>query len=143
RSSQASFVIFLAGSVLCVGAGFLAALLTSAALSRRVAHLAENGDRLARGESIKAVPKGEDEIAQLHKRFRDASQLLRRRDQELRQANRELEAFSYSVSHDLRAPLRAIDGFGRIVAERSTDRLDEVGSDALCRVRSGAAKMGR
>ena len=64
------------------------------------------------------------------------------RTRELSQANQELEAFAYSVSHDLRAPLRAIDGFSKVLAERYAATLDEAGQGYLERVRKAANRMG-
>ena len=64
------------------------------------------------------------------------------RTRELSQANQELEAFAYSVSHDLRAPLRSIDGFSRVLIERYENQLDEGGRDYLRRVRKAALRMG-
>lgn len=68
---------------------------------------------------------------------------LEQRSVELELANKELEAFSYSVSHDLRAPLRAIDGFSRILLEDHSDKLDEDGNRALEVVRKNARNMGQ
>ncbi|HEX6928336.1 MAG TPA: ATP-binding protein [Gammaproteobacteria bacterium] len=65
------------------------------------------------------------------------------RTEELERANNELEAFSYSVSHDLRAPLRAIDGFSQALMEDYAARLDENGKGYLNRVRNAAQRMGR
>jgi len=61
---------------------------------------------------------------------------------ELAAANRELESFSYSVSHDLRAPLRSIDGFAQALTEDYDARLDDMGRDYLGRIRRAAQRMG-
>jgi signal transduction histidine kinase len=65
------------------------------------------------------------------------------RTAELKQANGELEAFSYSVSHDLRAPLRAVDGFARLMEEDYAARLDDEGRRMLGVIRAQALRMGR
>ncbi len=57
-------------------------------------------------------------------------------------SNRELEAFSYSVAHDLRSPLRSVDGFSEILEEEYADRLDETGRDYIGRIRRSAQRMG-
>ena len=71
-----------------------------------------------------------------------ASKDLQDANRELEGANKELEAFSYSVSHDLRAPLRTIDGFSQILLEDYADELDEEGEDYLGRVRAASQHMG-
>jgi light-regulated signal transduction histidine kinase (bacteriophytochrome) len=65
------------------------------------------------------------------------------RTEQLVAANKELEAFSYSVSHDLRAPLRAIDGFSRILQEDYHDRLDDEGRRVLDVIRNSSQEMAR
>jgi PAS domain S-box-containing protein len=67
---------------------------------------------------------------------------LERRVAELAAVNREIEAFSYSVSHDLRAPLRSIDGFSQALLEECGDALTGDGRDYLRRVRTATQRMG-
>jgi light-regulated signal transduction histidine kinase (bacteriophytochrome) len=66
---------------------------------------------------------------------------VQRRAADLDVANKELEAFSYSVSHDLRAPLRHIDGFSSILEQAYADKLDERGRQYLMYLREGSQKM--
>ena len=66
---------------------------------------------------------------------------MKERTRELEEANREMEAFSYSVSHDLRAPLRAMDGFSRILLEDHAKQLDAEGKRLLGVVRTNTVQM--
>ncbi len=84
--------------------------------------------------------RAEDEIRSLNQ---DLDRRVTRRTAELETANQELEAFSYSVSHDLRAPLRAIGGYARILAEDYAPRLDAEGQRYLDLVRHSATAMER
>jgi len=80
----------------------------------------------------------EQEIRNLNK---ELSKRVQERTAELAAANKELEAFAYSVSHDLRAPLRTIDGFSQALLEDYTDVIDETGKDYLRRLRTAANRM--
>jgi signal transduction histidine kinase len=68
---------------------------------------------------------------------------LEERVGELTELTQELEAFTYSVSHDLRAPLRHIDGFSKILLDETADHLNPAGKRAMDRIRFGAQQMGR
>jgi light-regulated signal transduction histidine kinase (bacteriophytochrome) len=73
---------------------------------------------------------------------KQAEDQLKRKALELEAINKELAAFSYSVSHDLRAPLRAINGFSSALAEDYADVIDESGKNYLQRICAGADRMG-
>lgn len=74
--------------------------------------------------------------------YNELDERVKARTRELEAANRELESFAYSVSHDLRTPLRAIDGFSQALLEEYDDKLDEQGKDYLNRLRAGSQRMG-
>ncbi len=88
-----------------------------------------------------------DRLARSYNELQNEEQRLRQMVEErtlkLQQSNQELEAFSYSVSHDLRAPLRAIDGFCQALLEDYYGKLDETGRGYLARVRHASQRMAR
>jgi PAS domain S-box-containing protein len=95
--------------------------------------------RLVQIEDVTERLRAEAEVLALN---RTLEARVEARTRELTRANEELESFAYSVSHDLRAPLRAIDGFSRLLTERYGDRIDPEGREYLLRVRNAAGRMG-
>lgn len=85
------------------------------------------------------------DLSELRKRDRSIQALHERaiRNAKLKQVNKELEAFSFSVSHDLRSPLRVVDGFSLVLLEDYGPQLDDYGKDCLTRVRAAAQRMGQ
>ncbi|RBA23835.1 sensor histidine kinase [Herminiimonas fonticola] len=77
------------------------------------------------------------------KHRKDAQRSIERTAAQLELTNKELESFSYSVSHDLRSPLRAIDGYSRMFEEDFADRLDDEGRRLLSVIRVSSKKMGQ
>ena len=85
------------------------------------------------------------DLSDLRERDRSIENLTQRmaRDAKLEEVNKELEAFSFSVSHDLRAPLRVVDGFSQVLREDYSDKLDDYGRDCISRIRTAAQRMGQ
>ena len=74
---------------------------------------------------------------------RELERRIFERTAQLESANKELEAFAYSVSHDLRAPLRGIDGFCQVLFDEYKGNMDEAGKNYLMRIRAAAQRMGQ
>jgi signal transduction histidine kinase len=135
--------------------GLAAAFALSRSITRPLHSLTEAALAISSGEYSRQVRiGGKDELGKLAGAFntmavqvRDSQRALEQRVQErtlqLEVANKELESFSYSVSHDLRAPLRAIDGFSRILKEDYAEPLPQEAQRYLELIRSNAKQMGR
>jgi PAS domain S-box-containing protein len=89
---------------------------------------------------ITELKVAEDKIVELN---RDLERRVEERTAQLEAVNKELESFSYSISHDLRTPLRAIDGFSHILLEDYAGKLDEEGKRLLNVVRDNTHRMGQ
>lgn len=110
---------------------------------RVVPHHAESGEIMgcyAILTDITERKRNETALQQAHDHLEEK---VRQRTEELAMLNRELEAYSYSVSHDLRAPLRAIDGFSHLLAEQLHGRLDAEAENYIGKIRSSVDRMFR
>lgn len=94
-------------------------------------------------ELSKANEKISANSAEIQELNRTLDQRVQQRTAELQSINHELEAFSYSVSHDLRAPLRTVDGFSLALEEDYSQVLDETGRDFIRRIRGSVQRMGQ
>jgi PAS domain S-box-containing protein len=94
------------------------------------------------GTLVSSAIRDITERKRTHDSIRQLNQELEVRNAELGAMNKELESFSYSVSHDLRAPLRAIDGFSLALIEEFRDKLGPEGQSHLARVRAATVRMG-
>ena len=140
----------------------LIALALQRTITDPIAKMAKVASDIAQSKdySVRAQEGNKDEVGQLIAAFNSMLDAVEQRDNQLREhkakleskveerteklksANQELEAFSYSVSHDLRAPLRAIDGFSQALQEEYADQLDDLGASYLDRVRLASQRMG-
>ncbi|MCG2580975.1 MAG: ATP-binding protein [Marinobacter sp.] len=148
------------GSAILLALVFLA-LRLQRIVSGPILTLSATAERIAMNHdySIRAPVSGTDELGRLGSTFNEMIgtiqqqnfRILESRDNlervvdartsELSMANRELEAFSYSVSHDLRQPLRAIEGFAQALEEDCAEQLDDTGKDYLRRIRAASVRM--
>lgn len=132
-------------------AAFILAILLARTISGPVLTLQAGAERFGRGELTLRLPENsQDELGLLGHALNQMAIGLSEKETQLREytkqleiANQELEAFSYSVSHDLRAPLRAIDGFARILSEDHAAHLSSEAQRYLRLVRANAHQMGR
>jgi len=108
----------------------------------------KNGEEIDVAVTISPVRDAMGHIVGISKVARDiteqrrAEQALARAKEAAEAASRELEAFSYSVAHDLRAPLRGMNGFAQVLLEDYADKFDAEGRDCLDEICSNARKMG-
>ncbi|MDO8473806.1 MAG: ATP-binding protein, partial [Dehalococcoidia bacterium] len=149
----------IALAITIVSGAFLAFVATSALVIRPVRRLVGATRRLAEGdmEARSGMSKDRGELGQLARAFDEMGEALKQKQAEtgrlnaelgkyvshLESANKELEAFSYSVSHDLRAPLRAMSGFSQVMLDDYSDKLDEEGKRYLGIIANNAQKMGQ
>ncbi len=134
-----------------IAAGRPAAVLQAAAAEGRYEEenwrVRKDGSRFWADVVVSAIRDDQGRLVGFAKVTRDlterkrSAEELQRYARQLEAANRELEAFSYSVSHDLRAPLRTMDGFSQALLEDYADRLDDPGRDFLERIRSASQRM--
>jgi signal transduction histidine kinase len=113
-------------------------------LERRVLRLRDGAERVASGSLDHRIGiQGNDELAELGSAFDRMTARLQRSYTAVESSNRELEAFSYAVSHDLRAPLRSVAGFSQAVLEDYGPQLDEKGRQYLEMAAESAREMGQ
>lgn len=154
RISQAQrrvVMVFLAGLMLIAATTGGAAWLIHRGVLAPIRRLEQATREVAAGNwSFKLDIGGEDEIGDMSRNFdamtgalRSSFAQIERSNQELAALNKEIEAFSYSVSHDLRAPLRSMDGFSQALMEDYGEVLDEEARDYLRRIRAASQRMGR
>lgn len=98
-------------------------------------------------QDITELKKAENDLrrltVELERRVEERTKELRKTVEDLADANRDIETFTYSVAHDLRAPLRLIDAFSMALERTQKDRLDPEGRDNLTRIRKAATRMGQ
>jgi len=126
-----------------LGTGLFAAFLFSWSVAGRLTTLTTASRRISRGEVIPAPEAGRDEVSSLAWTLHSASLKINEQMQGLEALNRDLESFSYSVSNDLRSPLRHIHGFSKILQSDFAAELPDEAKRYLSRIEKGAERMGQ
>ncbi len=101
----------------------------------------DQGEGVGMWAIIRDITERKRDAEELHRHREHLEELVAQRTEALESANRELEAFAYSVSHDLRTPLRGIDGFSQALLEDYGELIDAQGKNYLLRIRNGAQFM--
>jgi signal transduction histidine kinase len=150
-AQQKVVAVIVAGLALIALTTACAAWFVNRDVLRPIRRLQEAMSEVAAGNwGYQLDHRGDDEIAEMSRNFVAMTQSLRgsfvqieRSNHELAALNKEIEAFSYSVSHDLRSPLRSMDGFSLALLEDYGDKLDDEAKDYLNRIRASSQRMGR
>lgn len=150
RAENGARAVELWISVACLVAVLAISLALSRGVLRAMAELTEGFQRFGDGDFGHPIPVvrrdelGEvaDHANQMAAHLERAGRERERAEAALRISNKELEAFSYSVAHDLRAPLRGINGFSRALLEDCGETLDGEAKEYLHRIANGAQRMG-
>ncbi|HEX8616922.1 MAG TPA: ATP-binding protein [Thermoanaerobaculia bacterium] len=143
RARSRSTAALITGFSVNLGLAVALALYFTRNIARRLAVIVDNTARLQRDEPLNAPLHGHDELALLDRRFHRMAATLAKNRRELLETNEELESFSYSVSHDLRAPLRAINGYAQMLEEDYALQLEGEGTRFLGVIRKEAQRLGR
>jgi signal transduction histidine kinase len=136
-------LVILALAVLLALVLALSYLVVSRQVARPLTRLAGTADRVAHGDLAAAFDPwpAADEVGDLARSLQAMLVTLRDRTDALERKTKELEAFTYSVAHDLKGPLREIEGFSSLVEQRHADGLDPTGRRYLATIRASALRM--
>jgi signal transduction histidine kinase len=142
-------IIFMSGALFVLG--LLFAFVLSRSITKPIVALQRAATEVAKGNlTYKIEFKGKDEISMLAQSFNQMAASISNRieekersAQQLLTVNKEIKAFSYSISHDLRSPLRAIAGYTRILLEDYSTQLDAEGKRICTVISDGAKNMGK
>jgi signal transduction histidine kinase len=151
RAQSRLVMVTLGGAGVGLVGGIAAAVVFTGGLARRVGRARESAVRVAHGlPPLTLATMARDELGELFQGIRDAAALLKARENELHQrvselaaVNQELEAFTYSVSHDLRAPLRHVTGFAALLERSAGPKLTDDEHRRMLAIIEAGGRMGR